>query len=326
MKRQAQIQSAFCKEHSWSPVSWTKNKSTGDERQKLFEAVLDILDERLRDFRDGPKLIRIKRSVARGEMTEWDAEANVWCANVFKIISEAWPSLKDIREFHNLLATAGIAATPETRITVALQISRMKGKSERRRKPRQDFPHSNTTRNPERLTLELPDKASSSRETSGMSPSPLGDKGPVINADTKNTESVRTSGHQKAAQGEYLRRKAVSTRRQSVGQTRTFRSSSSPVIAVDTSDSQGDGHSSGSDASSDNKLGRGKMSARENFEDLHSILSALEDVAKHPNNASKYDEARSVIRNTNLGEYYTQEIRQQNAFLQLPIGSMKEDI
>ena len=124
-----------------------------------------------------------------------------------------------------------------------------------------------------------------------MSPLPSVDKGLVINADTKNIESVRTSGRQKAAQEEDLRKKAVATRRQSVGRTRTSKSASSPVIAVDTSDSQGDGDSSGSDASSDKKLSRGKMSAREKIEGLHSLLNALEDVAKHPNNVSKHDEA-----------------------------------
>ena len=139
--------------------------------------------------------------------------------------------------------------------------------------------------------MELPDKASSRRETFGMSPLPSVDKGLVINADTKNIESVRTSGRQKAAQEEERRRRDVATRRQSVGRTRTSKSASSPVIAVDTSDSQGDGDSSGSDASSDKKLSRGKMSAREKIEGLHSLLNALEDVAKHPNNVSKHDGA-----------------------------------
>ena len=96
-------------------VSLIENQSTGDERQKLFEDVLDIPDERLIDFRDGRKLIRIKRHLAKGELTNLDAEANAWCSNVFQMVSEAYPLLKDIREFHNLLAATGIAATPETR-------------------------------------------------------------------------------------------------------------------------------------------------------------------------------------------------------------------
>ena len=110
-------------------ISWIENKSTGEERQKVFEATLGMPGERLRDFWDELKLICIKRSVARGELTEWDAEANTWCVNVFKIISEAWPILKDIREFHDLLTAADIAVTPESRITVAPQTPRTKGKS-----------------------------------------------------------------------------------------------------------------------------------------------------------------------------------------------------
>ena len=51
-------------------VSWIENKSTGKERQTVFEATLGMPDERLRDFRDGRKLIHIKHSVARGELTE----------------------------------------------------------------------------------------------------------------------------------------------------------------------------------------------------------------------------------------------------------------
>ena len=77
------------------------------------------------------------------------------------------------------------------------------------------------------------------------------------------------------------------------------------MIAVDTSDSQDDGHSSDRDASSDNKLRRDKTSAREKLEGLHTLLNALEDVAKDPNNVSKHDEARSVIRNTSLDQYYS---------------------
>ena len=76
----------------------------------------------------------MKRRPAKEELTEWDTEANTWCSNVFQMVSEAYPILKDIREFHNLLAAAGIAATPETRITAAPQTTLMKGKSERRKK------------------------------------------------------------------------------------------------------------------------------------------------------------------------------------------------
>ena len=100
----------------------------------MFEDDLDIPDERLIDFQDRRKLICIKRRLAKGELTEWDAEANAWCSNVFQMVLEAYPILKDIREFHNLLAAAGIAATPETRITAAPQTTLMKGKSERRKK------------------------------------------------------------------------------------------------------------------------------------------------------------------------------------------------
>ena len=31
-------------------VSWIENKSTGGERQKVFETILGISDEQLRDF------------------------------------------------------------------------------------------------------------------------------------------------------------------------------------------------------------------------------------------------------------------------------------
>ena len=100
-------------------VSFIENKPTDKEKQKGFEAALGMPDERLRDFRDGRKLIRIKRSIARGELTEWDVGANAWCENVFKIISQAWLILKDIKEFHDLLAATDITATPESRIVVA---------------------------------------------------------------------------------------------------------------------------------------------------------------------------------------------------------------
>ena len=46
-------------------------------------------------------------------------------------------------------------------------------------------------------------------------------------------------------------------------------------------------------------------SAREKFEGLYTLLNALEDAAKDPKHVSKHDEARSVIRNTSLDEYYT---------------------
>ena len=59
-------------------VNLIENQSTGDERQKLFEDVLHIPEERLIYFRDGRKLIHIKRRLAKGERTEWDAEANAW--------------------------------------------------------------------------------------------------------------------------------------------------------------------------------------------------------------------------------------------------------
>ena len=96
-------------------------------------------DERLRDFRDGHKLIRIKRSVAEGKLTEWDVEAVAWRDKVFKIISQVWPILKDIKEFHDLLTAADIAATPENRNVVVPQTSLSKGKgckSGRRKKSR----------------------------------------------------------------------------------------------------------------------------------------------------------------------------------------------
>ena len=77
------------------------------------------------------------------------------------------------------------------------------------------------------------------------------------------------------------------------------------MIAVDTSDSQDDGHSSDSNARSGNKLRRVKTSAREKFKGLYTLLNAFEDVAKDPKDVSKHDETRSVIRNTSLDEYYT---------------------
>ena len=87
------------------PASLRK-KITNDEKQRVFEAALDIPDERLKDFRDGHKLVRIKRSVTEGKLTEWDVEAVAWCDNVFNIISQVWPILKDINEFHELLTAA----------------------------------------------------------------------------------------------------------------------------------------------------------------------------------------------------------------------------
>ena len=164
-----------------------------------------------------------------------------------------------------------------------------------------DIKHSNMAMNSERQTSKLPERASSRRETSGMTSLPSVDEGTIINADTNNIESVRTSGRQKAYQEKDLRKRDVSTcpvssskspRWKNGGRTRTSESASIPVIAVDTSDSQGDGRSSGSDASSDKRLSGGKISAREKIEGLHSLLNALEDVAKHPNNISKHDEAR----------------------------------
>ena len=99
-------------------------------------------------------------------MTEWDAEANSLRANVFKIISEAWPILKDIREFHDLLSAADIAATPDTRITVAPQTSWTKGKSrtsEHRRKPRQESPNKGVNKESEQTGWELRRKRRNSK-------------------------------------------------------------------------------------------------------------------------------------------------------------------
>ena len=86
------------------------------------------------------------------------------------------------------------------------------------------------------------------------------------------------------------------------------------MIAIDTSDSQGDRHSSNSDASSDKGLSGGKRSAREKIKGLYSLLNALEKVAKHPNNVSKHNEARSIIRNTTLGEYYSRDQSTEHLF------------
>ena len=80
--------------------SFVENKFTDDEKQKVFEAALDIPDERLIFFRDRHKLIRTKHSVAEGKLKEWDVEAVAWRDNVFNIISQVWPILKDIKEFH----------------------------------------------------------------------------------------------------------------------------------------------------------------------------------------------------------------------------------
>ena len=126
-----------------------------------------------------------------------------------------------------------------------------------------------------------------------------------------------------AAKEKDPRKKAVSTcpvgsseshRQQNVGRTRTSKSTSRAVIASDTSNSQGDGHSSGSDASSDKGPSGGGRSAREKFKGLHGLLNALEEVAKHHNNVSKHNEARSIIRNTTLGEYYSRDQSTERLF------------
>ena len=156
------------------------------------------------------------------------------------MVSEAYPILKNIREFHNILAAAGIAATP-----AAPQTTLMKDKSERRKKSRQDSPQSDAARKPERQRLELPGKATSRRETSGIRPLP----------------PAKAPRHQNAAQGRVLSG-AVSARRQSVGWAKTSRSESSLVIAPGTSDSQADGHSSNGDPSSGNDLRRVKVCKR----------------------------------------------------------------
>ena len=170
------------------------------------------------------------------------------------MVSEAYPILKDIGEFHNLLAAAGIAAIP-----TAPQTTLTKDKSERRKKSRQDSPQSDAARKPERQRLELSGKATSRRETSGIRPLP----------------PAKTPRHQNAAQGRVLSG-AVSARRQSVGRAKPSRSESiSSVIALDTSDSQTNGHSNDSDASSGNDLRRVKKSAREKSEGLYTLLNAL---------------------------------------------------
>ena len=74
-----------------------------------------------------------------------------------------------------------------------------------------DIQYSNMAMNSECQTSELPERASSRRETTDTSSLPSVDEGPVINADTKNIESVRTSGRQKAAQEKNLRKRAVPT-------------------------------------------------------------------------------------------------------------------
>ena len=156
------------------------------------------------------------------------------------MVSDAYPILKDTGEFHNLLTVACIAAT-----LAAPQTTPMKDKSERRKKSRQDSPQSDAARKPERQRLELSGKATSRRETSEMRPLP----------------PAKASRRQKAAQERDLRG-AVSARRQSVGRAKPSRCESSLVIAADTSDSQGDGHSGDSNASSDIELRRVKTSAR----------------------------------------------------------------
>ena len=46
---------------------------------------------------------------------------------------------------------------------------------------------------------------------------------------------------------------------------------------------------------------------QEKIKGFHSLLNALEEVTKHPNSVSKHNEARSIIRNTTLGEYYSRD-------------------
>ena len=75
------------------------------------------------------------------------------------------------------------------------------------------------------------------------------------------------------------------------------------MIAVGTSDIQDDGHSSGSDASSDNKLRRAKTSAREKNRRLAQRTQCFGGHCE--GSQHKHNESRSVIRNTSLDEYYS---------------------
>ena len=104
-------------------VSYVENTSTDEEKQNVLEAIMDIPDERLKDFQVGDKLIRIKHSTMEGKLTEWDVEAVTWRENAFNIIREVYPILKGIREFHELLGALDMAVTPESRNLVAPQTS-----------------------------------------------------------------------------------------------------------------------------------------------------------------------------------------------------------
>ena len=99
-------------------VSLIENTSTNDKKR--------------RDFQDRNKVICIKHTAAEGKPTEWDIEAVAWCDNVFKIFSEVWPILKDIKELHELLGTLDVAVTPESRNLVAPKTSLEIGEGRKR--------------------------------------------------------------------------------------------------------------------------------------------------------------------------------------------------
>ena len=54
---------------------------------------------------------------------------------------------------------------------------------------------------------------------------------------------------------------------------------------------------------------------QEKIKGFHSLLNALEEVAKHPNSVSEHNEARSIIRNTTLGEYYSRDRSTERLFV-----------
>lgn len=133
---------------------------TDEEKRKVLEAAMDILNDRLKDFRDGDKLVRVKQQTEKGTPTEWDIEAVAWCNKAFKMIQEVYPLLKEVKEFHTLLGALNMAATKESRDMIAPQTAlEVKGNRKRRhnkdgdatatgpaKKPRVKPPNKNTDR------------------------------------------------------------------------------------------------------------------------------------------------------------------------------------
>ena len=80
-------------------VSFVENTSINREKREVLEAIVGISDERLKDFQDGNKLIRIKYHTMNGMPTEWEAEAVAWCDNTFTIIRDICPSSRMSKSF-----------------------------------------------------------------------------------------------------------------------------------------------------------------------------------------------------------------------------------